>query len=63
MNYVVRTYRKLFLFKKRVSSDWFLDQDQANRFARQLAQDLKDGAKIDSLKRRSPGWILHRPLH
>lgn len=37
---IVRAYRKRFLFRRRVSSDWFLDPDQAERFARRLASTL-----------------------
>jgi hypothetical protein len=37
---IVRTYRKLLFFRRRVSSDWFLDQAQAERFARRVAADL-----------------------
>ncbi len=63
MNYVVRAYRKSFIFKKLISSDWFLDGDQAIRFAQQLALDLRNGTKVESLKSRNPGWTLHRPAH
>ena len=59
--WVVRTYRKTFLCNRRVSSDWFLDGDQAKRFARQLASDLELGA--EHIRNRQPGWTLRRPAH
>ena len=37
---IVRVYRKGLLFRHRLSSDWFLDQLQAERFARRTAADL-----------------------
>lgn len=55
--WVVRVYKKGFLFKKLISSDWFLDERQARRFAESLAQALQNGADINTLKSRKPGWI------
>jgi len=37
---IVRVYRKVLMFRKRVSSDWFLDPEDAERFARRVASDL-----------------------
>ncbi len=37
---IVRVYRKLLFFRRRLSSDWFLDQDQAERFASKAAENL-----------------------
>jgi hypothetical protein len=59
----VRVYRKRFLFKRLVSSDWFLDPEQAKQFAEQLANDLNGESGLQNLKDRKPGWVLHRPLH
>ena len=59
--WVVRTYQKKFLCNKRMSSDWFLDGDQAERFVRQLVIDLEQGA--GHIKSRQPGWTLRRPAH
>ena len=61
--YVVRAYRKFLVFRRLLSSDWFLDREQAHTFAGQLAQELKSGKKIDFLRERKPGWTLHRPAH
>jgi len=58
--WTVRVYRKVLFFKKRVSSDWFLTEAQARRFAEQLAADLAGEDGVESLKTRQPGWVLHR---
>ncbi len=60
--WIVRVYRKRFLLRRRVSSDWFLDPVQARQFADQLAADLEDGTGIQQIRSRMPGWVLHRPL-
>jgi hypothetical protein len=39
-NQIVRVYRRLLFFRKRLSSDWFLNQGQAERFARKIAAEL-----------------------
>jgi hypothetical protein len=39
-NQIVRVYRTLSLFRWRTSSDWFLDREQAEKFARNLAATL-----------------------
>jgi hypothetical protein len=58
--WLVRVYRKRFLCKRRVSSDWFLDKDQARKFADQLTEDLSSDG-IRNIESRQPGWVLHRP--
>jgi hypothetical protein len=40
---IVRVYRKLLFFRKRLSSNWFLDQKQAERFARTAVANLAQG--------------------
>ena len=53
--------RKNGLFKRCVSSDWFLDERQANKFAKSLEVQLGLSSNIDTLKKRKPGWTLTRP--
>ncbi len=59
--WVVRTYKKTLLCKRLVSSDWFLDGEQAQLFARQLKTELEGGP--DLIRNRKPGWTLRRPAH
>jgi hypothetical protein len=59
--WIVRVYRNRFLFRKSISSDWFLDGVQAGIFADQIAAELGDGKGIENLRDRKPGWTLHRP--
>lgn len=61
--WIVRVFRKIFIFRKRVSSDWFLDGAQAERYASQVREELAQGKGIPLLKRRKPGWVLRRPEH
>ena len=61
--WIVRLYRKKFLFRKLISSDWFLDAVQAERFARQLASELRLGRGEELIRKRAPGWELTRPPH
>lgn len=56
----VRVYKN-GLFKRCVSSDWFLDERQANAFAQQLEERIRSDSNFDSLKNRKPGWTLVRP--
>ena len=35
-SWIVRTYRKVFFWKKRISSYWFCDEAQARLFAKKL---------------------------
>jgi hypothetical protein len=59
-SWVVRSYRRLLFFKRAISSDWFLDGDQAKKFAEQLAAELKNGS-LQTITHRQPGWTLRRP--
>jgi hypothetical protein len=61
--WLVRVYKKRLLWKKRVSSDWFLDADQARKFAEQLASELGGDGGIRNLSNRKPGWVLYRAPH
>jgi len=58
--WIVRTYRRRLFRKSLVSSDWFLDGEQARRFAEDIANDLRKGIGTGSLENRDPGWTLHR---
>lgn len=52
---VVRVYRKVLMFRKRVSSDWFLDPEDAERFARRVARELaarNNGAALNTSTNR-----------
>ncbi len=60
VNWVVRLYKPRFGVRRRVSSDWFLNEEQATRFARQLADDIRSGSD-GNVSSRKPGWTLHRP--
>jgi hypothetical protein len=60
-NWIVRVYKKTLLRKKIISSDWFLDEAQAKRFADQISKELSDATLPTSLRKRVPGWTLHRP--
>jgi uncharacterized membrane protein len=59
----VYVYKKVLGFKKQVSCDWFLDGDQAKKFADQLTKELQTNRSNLNLKERSPGWTLHRAAH
>jgi len=61
--WIVRVYHKALFFKRRVSSDWFLDENQAKKFAAQLAQTLSNHGSLDEVRSRQPGWTLRRPEH
>lgn len=54
--WVVRVYRRGFPFRRRVSSDWFLDDAQAKTFADQVAKDLEQTASQTTIQNRPPGW-------
>jgi hypothetical protein len=60
--WIVRVYKKILFFRKRVSSDWFLDGLQAERYATQLRGELEQSTGIPLLKNRKPGWVLRRPV-
>ena len=59
--WIVRVSRRKFLFRTSISSDWFLDREQALRFADQAAAELGAGKGSASLRSRKPGWTLKRP--
>ena len=58
--WLVRLYRKRLVWKRLVSSDWFLDPDQARKFAEQLTEDLSGNGGTGNIESRQPGWVLHR---
>ena len=53
--------RRKGIFKRRVSSDWFLDEKQAEAFAKSLAEKLTGNSNPDFLKARKPGakQVIH----
>ena len=57
--WLVRVYRRTLGFKRQISSDWFLDENQATRFAHQLAKELLANPSGTTVKNRKPGWTLH----
>ena len=61
--WIVRVYKKFFLFKRRVSSDWFLDGEQAKLFSEQLARELTENGTSEEIRSRHPGWTLHQASH
>ena len=61
--WVVRVYRNRFLFKKNLSSDWFLDGVQAQTYADQISAELASGRGFENLRDRKPGWTLRRAAH
>lgn len=60
--WIVKLYKKGLIFKKVISSDWFLDGEQAKTFARKLASDLQNDGSLSPIRTRKPGWTLHRPV-
>lgn len=59
--WMVKVYKKVFFFKRRVSADWFLDGAQAGRFYDQIVSELASGDTESLLRNRPPGWTLRRP--
>jgi hypothetical protein len=60
--WIVRSYRKVAFLRRRLSSDWFLNGDQARAFAEQLVQTLdNDKGSMGFIQHRKPGWTLRRP--
>ena len=59
--WIVQVDRRFLAFHRPVSTDWFLDEAQAKRFAEQLAGELRAGEGIENARNRVPGWTLHRP--
>ena len=56
----VRVYKK-GLWKRLVSSDWFLDEQQATDFAQQTSTMLNNNSGADLMRNRKPGWTLTPP--
>ncbi|HCV43236.1 MAG TPA: hypothetical protein DGH68_07105 [Bacteroidetes bacterium] len=59
----VSVYKKVLGFRRRISSDWFLNEHQATKFVDQIAKELGSDSSTHNLKQRKPGWTLHRPTH
>jgi len=59
----VCVYKKVLWFNKRISSDGFLDGDQAKTYSVQLAKELQINGSAKNLKERQPGWTYQRPHH
>ena len=59
MNWIVKLSRSRFGFRRILSTDWFLIEDQAVSYARQLADDIRNGSDKDVISRK-PGLTLHR---
>jgi hypothetical protein len=57
--WIVRVYKKMMFFRRRVSSDWFLDEQQATTFAEEIVRELGRNSS-GTIKDRKPGWTLHR---
>ena len=57
--WIVRLYRRSFLVKRLVMSDWFLDQEQARTFGEHLSREIKQQGSIARVEHRKPGWTLH----
>ena len=58
--WVVRTYKKSLFFRRLISSDWFLTEGQARRFAEQVVKGAAERDPIPLLHSRKPGWIYNR---
>jgi hypothetical protein len=39
-SWIVRRWRRFLWFRKRISSHWFLDQEQATAFARKMKREI-----------------------
>jgi hypothetical protein len=51
--WIVRRSKKVFWFKKQISSGWFTDGRQALLFARKMKRDNTGNVDIDGVKERS----------
>ncbi|MGA9116860.1 MAG: hypothetical protein WB626_08800 [Bacteroidota bacterium] len=58
--WIVRVLKKGALRTRVECSDWFLDEDQAARYARTVAEELRSGLPLAKIRQRSPGWV-YRP--
>ncbi len=61
-NWVVRLVKQILFFKRILSTDWFLEEQQARIFAKKLAEQMKSGSDSAGIKNRKPGWVLAAPL-
>ncbi len=59
--WTVRVYRKVLFLKRQLSSDWFLNEEQAMQYAREAAEEIRNGTAL--LEERRPGWRLRQPAH
>ena len=59
MTWVVKLQKKVFGFHRVLSSDWFLNEQQAHTFAGQMVEDIRNGS-IQTALTRKPGWTFHR---
>lgn len=59
-NWTVRLYKKAFFLKKMITSDWFMNEQQARAFAEKLAAELNGGNGLANIVSRKPGWTLRR---
>ena len=57
-NWVVQLVKNIFFFKRILSTDWFLEEQQARTFAQKLAEQMKSGSDSTGIKNRKPGWVL-----
>jgi hypothetical protein len=57
----VRVYKK-GLLRRLVSSDWFLDERQADEFMQQTISALRNNFDAESMQKRKPGWTFSRPV-
>jgi hypothetical protein len=61
--WLVRSYRKAGFLRRRLSSDWFLNEEQAKGFAQQLLKEFEKQESTSAfIQTRKPGWTLHRPV-
>lgn len=59
--WVVRVFRKTLLGKRLVSSDWFLEEQQAVTFVDATVKELQRDGSAAILTQRKPGWVLRAP--
>jgi hypothetical protein len=60
--WLVRSYRKIGILRRRLSSDWFLNEEQAKGFTQLLLKEFeKQESASTFIQSRKPGWTLHRP--
>jgi len=59
--WIVRVFKKRLLGKKLLSSDWFLDRIQAERFVDDILHSIDETGSEAYISERKPGWTLRRP--